>query len=42
MNVILSILFGAFFIGLAIYTAKNACDAMEVWSEFLKKYGPLD
>lgn len=42
MDVVLSILFGAFFIGLVIYTAKNAGDAMETWSEFIKKYGPLD
>ena len=42
MDVVFSIIFGAFFFSLLAYAAKNAGDAMETFAEFVKKYGPYD
>ena len=42
MDVVLSIVFGVFFFGLLVYSAKNAGDAMDIYTDFIKKYGPYD
>lgn len=42
MDVVLSIVFGVFFFGLLAYSAKNSADAMDIWKDFIIKYGPFD